>query len=83
MRSVSKRFPDEFQGQITNMGRLTSIRKRMVFDKDNQDRLADCRMAKTVLGRKRLICSNEGSENHFEKNYGNSLFKNIRITMQD
>ena len=55
MRSVSKRFPDEFQGQITNMGQLTSIRKRMAFDKDNQDRLADCKMAKTVLGRKRLI----------------------------
>ena len=75
MRSVSKRFPYEIQGQITNMGRLTSIRKQMVFE--NQDRLADCKMAKTVLGRKRLICPNEGSENHFETNYGNSLLKNI------
>ena len=47
----------------------------MVFD--NQDKLADCEMTKTVLGRKRLICSNQGSESHFETNYGNSLFKNI------
>ena len=67
MRSVSKRFPDELQGKITYLGRLNSIRKQMVFDKDNQDKLADCKLVQTVLGRKRLICPNEGSENHFQK----------------
>ena len=81
MRSVSKRFPDEFHGSITNTGRLASVRKRTITDIDGEDGLAGCRLVRTGRGRKRLICSNETSENHFEKSYDNFLFKNIRITM--
>ena len=80
MRSVSKRVP-EFHGSITNTGRLASVRKRTVSEIDDQDGLAGCRLARTGRGRKRLICPIEASENHFEKNYENFLFKNIRITM--
>lgn len=81
MRSVSKRFPDEFHGSITNTGRLASVRKRTVTEIDSEDALAGCRLVRTGRGRKRLKCPNKTSENHFEKTYGNSLFKNIRMTM--
>ena len=81
MRSVSKRFPDEFHGSITNTGRLASVRKRTVTEIDSEDALAGCRLVRTGRGRKRLKCPNKTSENHFEKTYGNSPFKNIRMTM--
>ena len=83
MRSVSKRSPDEFNGSITKTGRLASIRKRTVSDVDNQNGLAGCKLVRTGRGRKRLICPNEAAENHFEKNYENFLFKNIRLSMND
>ena len=81
MRSVSKRFPDDFHGSITNTGRLPSVRERTVTEIDSEDALAGCRLVRTGRGRKRLKCPNKTSENHFEKTYGNSLFKNIRMTM--
>ena len=81
MRSVSKRFPDDFHGSITNTGRLPSVRERTVTEIDSEDALAGCRLVRTGRGRKRLKCPNETSENNFEKSYDNFLFKNIRITM--
>ena len=86
MRSVSNRLPDEFHGSITNTGvpgRPYSARKRTVSDMESQDVVAGCRLARTARGRKRLVCPNEVSDHHFEKKYGNGLFKNIQIIFED
>ena len=86
MRSVSNRLPDEFHESITNNelpGRPYTVRKRTVSDINNQDVVAGCRLARTARGRKRLICPNEVSDHHFEKKYGNRLFKNIQIIFED
>ena len=83
MRSVSKRFPNEFHGSITNTGRLATVRKPTVTEIDSEDGLAGCRLVRTGRGRKRLICPNAVSKHHFEKKYGNFLFKNIQIAFEE
>ena len=79
----SKGLPDKFHGSTVNTGRLASVAKRTVLNMDNHDIVAGCRLARTGRGRKRLICPNAVSKHHFEKKYGNFLFKNIQIAFED
>ena len=90
MRSVSKRIPDQLRpvgrpvGLTTESGRLSLIKKRAaaetktVIAKD----LADCSLT-TKRRRKRLVCQNQPSKAHYGINVENTLFKNIKLIIND
>ena len=90
MRSVSKRIPDQVRpdglsvGLTTESGRLSLIKKRAaaetktVIAKD----LADCSLT-TKRRRKRLVCQNQPSKAHYGINVENTLFKNIKLIIND
>ena len=91
MRSVSKRIPDQVRpdgrsvGLTTESGRLSLIKKRAaaetktVIAKD----LADCSLMATKRRRKRLVCQNQPSKAHYGINVENTLFKNIKLIIND